>query len=172
MSEQPDNTDPIDPSEVDPFLVSQAARTHAQRAVENTRALRSELIELRQDVWTRDEHEKFSRATREADARARHHLNVLLTFSAIALVLILALWGFTAANLSNANHVTEDRLDELSLAAVSSCERSNATRQSTRELYQTLAEALKDTDSGTVAILNKAIEDLPEDVDCSVFARP
>lgn len=160
---------PIDPGEIDPHLVAQAARAYAQRAVELARGLGSELHQTREEMWTRSEHEKFSHDSQAADAKARHRLNVLLTFSAIALVLIIGLWAFITANMSEDSHEIDERLTELSQAAVSSCERGNVTRQGTRDLYANLAKSLKGTDMGE--IMAKALADLPPDTDCSLFER-
>lgn len=154
-------------SAVDPHLVSQAARTHAQRAEEAVKAIEGELHQLREDTWTRAEHDEFWADAKEESATARRKLNTLLAFSAMALVLVGGLWAIVATSFARTDDRLEDKLASLSHAAVENCEQSNAQAESTRELYSNLA--LLTTSPQIASELAKAASVLPEPTDCSVF---
>ena len=162
--------DDLDPGVVDPFLVAQAARTHAQRASEKAGAVQGELAELKEHTWTKKEHDDFWEDAQADNAKQRHRLNVLLTFAAILLgVMVLLVWWFFW-HLDTVDETTERRINEIVRVAGESCHQNNDQLANTRQLYQTLSEA---TENPSVSDeLRIAAERLPDPIDCSVFDPP
>lgn len=153
--------------ETDTYVVAQAARTHAQRAEEKAAGLETEIASLREHGWTKTDHDGFWEAAKAADEKVRHRLNVLLTFSAIALALILGLVGWTIWHLDTVDERTDRQIATIVETAKELCENNNAQLSNTRELYRQLSEV---TASPSVAVeLQNAAAELPEPVNCSVF---